>query len=74
MGLSKIIVVLLIALIAWMFYKVVSDAQRLVKGAERKRKATANNAKGTLVLDPKTGEYRLKRTRSRPVRSLCVWR
>jgi hypothetical protein len=61
-GLSKIIVVLLIGLIAWMFYKkFVSDAQRLVKGAERKRKATANNAKGTLVLDPKTGEYRLKK-------------
>ena len=62
MGLSKIIVVLVIGLIAWMFYKkFVSDAQRLVKGAERKRKATANNAKGTLVLDPKTGEYRLKK-------------
>jgi membrane protein implicated in regulation of membrane protease activity len=61
-GLSKIILVLVIALIAWMFYKkFVSDAQRLVKGAERKRKATANNTKGTLVLDPKTGEYRLKR-------------
>ena len=62
MGLSKIIVVLVIGLIAWMFYKkFVSDAQRLMKGAERKRKATANNAKGTLVLDPKTGEYRLKK-------------
>lgn len=62
MGLSKIIFVLLIALIGWMFYKkFVSDAERLAKGAERKRKATANNAKGTLVLDPKTGEYRLKK-------------
>jgi hypothetical protein len=61
-GLSKIIFVLLIALIGWMFYKkFVSDAERLAKGAERKRKATANNAKGTLVLDPKTGEYRLKK-------------
>jgi hypothetical protein len=60
-GLSKIIFVLVIALIGWMFYKkFVSDAQRLAKGADRKRKATANNAKGTLVLDPKTGEYRLK--------------
>jgi hypothetical protein len=61
-GLSKIIFVLLIALIGWMFYKkFVSDAQRLAKGNVRKRKATANNAKGTLVLDPKTGEYRLKK-------------
>jgi hypothetical protein len=61
-GLSKIIFVLVIALIGWMFYKkFVSDAQRLAKGADRKRKATANNAKGTLVLDPKTGEYRLKK-------------
>jgi hypothetical protein len=61
-GLSKVIFVLLIALIGWMFYKkFVSDAQRLARSHERKRKATANNAKGTLVLDPKTGEYRLKK-------------
>lgn len=62
MGLSKIIFVLLIALVGWMFYKkFVSDAQRLARSADRKRKATANSAKGTLVLDPKTGEYRLKK-------------
>ena len=62
MGLSKIIFVLLAALIGWMFYKkFVADAQRLAKGSARKRKATANNAKGTLVLDPKSGEYRLKK-------------
>ena len=62
MGLSKIVFVLLIALIGWMFYKkFVSDAQRLARGADRRRKATANNAKGTLVLDPKTGEYRIKK-------------
>ena len=61
MGLSKIIFVLLTALAGWMFYKkFVADAQRLARGNERKRKATANDAKGTLVLDPKTGEYRLK--------------
>lgn len=62
MGLSKVIFVLLIALIGWMFYKkFVSDAQRLARGSERKRKSAANNAKGTLVLDPKTGEYRLRK-------------
>lgn len=62
MGLSKVIFVLVIALVGWMFYKkFIADAQRLAKGAERKRKATANNSKGTLVLDPKTGEYRLKK-------------
>ena len=61
MGLSKIIFVLLIALIGWIFYKkFVADAQRLAQGSHRRRKAAANNAKGTLVLDPKTGEYRLK--------------
>jgi hypothetical protein len=61
-GLSKVIFVLLAALIGWMFYKkFVSDAQRLARGHERRRKATANNAKGTLELDPKTGEYRLKK-------------
>ena len=62
MGLSKVIFVLLAALIGWIFYKkFVADAQRLAKSHERKRKATANNAKGTLVLDPKTGEYTLKK-------------
>lgn len=62
MGLSKVIFVLLIALIGWIFYKkFVSDARRLAKGADRRRKAATNNAKGTLVLDPKTGEYRLKK-------------
>jgi membrane protein implicated in regulation of membrane protease activity len=61
-GLSKVIFVLVIALVGWMFYKkFVADAQRLSKGAARKRKATANNSKGTLVLDPKSGEYRLKK-------------
>ena len=65
MGLSKIIFVLLAALIGWMFYKkFVADAQRLAKGAERERKAAENNAKGTLELDPKTGEYRLKKEES----------
>ncbi|MGV3548243.1 hypothetical protein [Rhizobium sp.] len=62
MGLSKIIFVLVIGLVGWMFYKkFVADAQRLAKGAARKRKAAENHAKGTLVLDPKTGEYRLKK-------------
>lgn len=62
MGLSKIIFVLVIALVGWMFYKkFVADAQRLARGAERKRKAAANHSKGTLVLDPKTGEYRVKK-------------
>ncbi|MBX9456714.1 MAG: hypothetical protein KL863_12180 [Rhizobium sp.] len=62
MGLSKVIFVLLAALIGWLFYKkFVADAQRLAQGNHRRRKATANNAKGTLVLDPKTGEYRPKR-------------
>jgi hypothetical protein len=61
-GLSKVIFVLLAALIGWMFYKkFVADAQKTVRGAHRRRKATENNAKGTLVLDPKTGEYRLKK-------------
>lgn len=62
MGLSKIIFVLLIALVGWMFYKkFVSDAQRLSRSNARKRKAAENKAKGTLVLDPKSGEYRIKK-------------
>ena len=62
MGLSKIIFILLAALVGWMFYKkFVSDAQRRSRGNARKRRAAANHTKGTLVQDPKTGEYRLKK-------------
>jgi len=39
----------------------VNDATKLAKTSEIKRKEQQNNAVGTLVKDPATGEYRLRR-------------
>ncbi|MDO6962650.1 hypothetical protein [Rhizobium alvei] len=62
MGLSKVIFVLVVAIIGWVVYKkFVADAIKLARRNEEKRKATANGASGTLVQDPVTGEYRVKR-------------
>jgi len=58
----QIILLLIIALIAWLGYrKFVKDAERLTRQRERLRREHATGADGTLVKDPKTGEYRLKR-------------
>ena len=57
MGLSKIILVLVIALIAWMFYKkFVSDAQRLVKDFRVERH-------GAPLFFPNSEEWRRKHPR-----------
>ena len=62
MGITKLIFVLVIAFVGWFLYrKFVSDAQKLVKRNEEKRKTTATGATGTLVKDPETGEYKVKR-------------
>lgn len=57
------IFVALIALAGWFLYrKFVADATRLTKKAEAKRKEQSTGAQGTLVQDPVTGEYKLRRT------------
>jgi len=62
MGFTKLIFVALVLLAGWLVYrKFIADAQRLVKKAEVKRKEQASGALGTLVKDPVTGEYRLKK-------------
>lgn len=62
MGLPKIIFFALIAFAGWYLYrKFVNDATKLAKASEAKRKEKQNNAVGTLVQDPATGEYRLRR-------------
>ena len=62
MGFTKVIFFAVVALAGWMLYrKFVTDAQRLVRKAEVKRKEQASGSLGTLVKDPATGEYRLKR-------------
>jgi membrane protein implicated in regulation of membrane protease activity len=61
-GLTKLIFFGLLAFGAWYLYrKFVSDATKLAKASEAKRKEQTTGAQGTLVQDPKTGEYRLRR-------------
>ncbi|MCZ4090101.1 hypothetical protein [Sinorhizobium psoraleae] len=58
----QIILLLIIGIIAWIGYrKFISDAEKLARQRERLRREQQTGANGTLVKDPKTGEYRLKR-------------
>ncbi|ASY67929.1 hypothetical protein [Sinorhizobium fredii] len=58
----QIILLLIVALIAWFGYrKFIADAQKVTRHQERLRRERETGANGTLVKDPKTGEYRLKR-------------
>ena len=45
----------------WLYRRFVSDAQRLAEKSRRAEKERQTGALGTLVKDPATGEYRLKR-------------
>jgi len=61
-GLPKLIFFALIVFACWYIYRrFVNDATKLAKASEIKRKEQQNNAVGTLVKDPVTGEYRVKR-------------
>ncbi|PDT52204.1 MULTISPECIES: hypothetical protein [Sinorhizobium] len=58
----QIILLLIIALIAWIGYrKFIGDAKRVTRQQERLRRERQTGANGTLIKDPETGEYRLKR-------------
>ena len=47
---------------AWMLYKrFVSDAEKLTQRSREREKEHQTGAMGTLVKDPVTGEYRVKR-------------
>lgn len=62
MGLTKLIFIALLAFAGWFLYrKFIADATKLAKASEAKRKEQTTGAQGTLVQDPKTGEYRLRR-------------
>jgi membrane protein implicated in regulation of membrane protease activity len=62
MGFTKLIFVALVLIAGWMIYrKFIKDAERLVKAANAKRKEQSTGALGTLVKDPVTGEYRVRR-------------
>lgn len=61
-GLPKLIFFALILFAGWYLYrKFVNDATKLAKASEIKRKEQQTNAVGTLVQDPVTGEYRLRK-------------
>jgi membrane protein implicated in regulation of membrane protease activity len=63
LGFSKLIFVALIGLAGWFLYrKFIADATRLTRKAEAKRQEERTGAQGTLVQDPVTGEYKLRRT------------
>ena len=62
MGFTKIIFVALIAFAGWYLYRrFIADAMKLARASESKRKEQKTGALGTLVQDPVTGEYRVRR-------------
>ena len=51
-----------IGALAWMGYKsMLRSAERVHDATRRANKEASNKASGTLVKDPATGEYRLRR-------------
>jgi len=59
---AQIIFLLLVVGLAWYGYrKFVSDAERLTRQQRRSEEERRTGADGTLVKDPETGEYRLRR-------------
>ncbi|SIR08450.1 hypothetical protein SAMN05880582_106111 [Rhizobium sp. RU20A] len=58
----QLILILLIAGVAWLGYrKFVADAERLARQRERVRREQQTGTQGTLIKDPVTGEYRVKK-------------
>ena len=59
---AQLITILVLVFSAWWLYRrFVSDARRLAEKSRRAEKERQTGAVGTLVKDPVTGEYRLKR-------------
>ncbi|MCD1265196.1 MULTISPECIES: hypothetical protein [Shinella] len=59
---AQIIFLLLVVGLAWYGYrKFVSDAERLSRLRRRTEEERRTGATGTLVKDPETGEYRVRR-------------
>ncbi len=59
---AQLITLLILVCSAWWLYRrFVSDAQKLTERSRRAQKERQTGAIGTLVKDPTTGEYRLKR-------------
>ncbi|MBY5784098.1 hypothetical protein [Rhizobium leguminosarum] len=59
---AQLIAILVLVFSAWWLYRrFVSDARKLAEKSRRAEKERQTGAIGTLVKDPATGEYRLKR-------------
>ena len=59
---AQLITILILVFSAWWLYRrFVSDARKLAEKSRRAEKERQTGAIGTLVKDPATGEYRLKR-------------
>ncbi|MDX3925599.1 MAG: hypothetical protein QHC90_07290 [Shinella sp.] len=59
---AQVIFLLIVAAVAWWGYrKFVNDAERLTRARRQAEKERETGAAGTLVKDPKTGEYRLRK-------------
>ncbi|RFB97170.1 hypothetical protein B5K11_04465 [Rhizobium leguminosarum bv. trifolii] len=59
---AQFITILVLVFSAWWLYRrFVSDARKLAEKSRRAEKERQTGAIGTLVKDPVTGEYRLKR-------------
>jgi membrane protein implicated in regulation of membrane protease activity len=62
LGLPKLLFLAMIGFAGWWIYrKFVEDAQKLTRKNEQKRQEDKTGAIATLIQDPKTGEYRVKR-------------
>lgn len=58
----QLILLLIAGFILWIGYrKFIADAQKLTRQRDQTRREQQTGASGTLVKDPETGEYRLKR-------------
>jgi membrane protein implicated in regulation of membrane protease activity len=58
----QLIFILIVGSVCWLVYKrFLKDAQRLQRKSRRQEGERRTGAIGTLVKDPATGEYRVKR-------------
>ncbi|MBO9097448.1 MULTISPECIES: hypothetical protein [Rhizobium] len=59
---AQLIFIIVIGSVCWLIYKrFINAAQRLQQQSQRQERERSTGAMGTLVKDPLTGEYRLKR-------------
>ena len=58
----QLILLLTVAAVAWFGYRrFIADAEKLSRARRQREKEDSTGAIGTLVKDPKTGEYRVRR-------------